>query len=278
MHAHVSPVLLRHEIGRRLRAARESAGLALETAAPLLETSTSTLSRIEKGISSVSVHLVRSMSDLYDQRLDDLVDLVRDARRPGWWKAYGISDTDFVAIETGASLMSTFQPSFVPGLLQTTGYTRALFESVRRRPDEDWVINQLTVRALRQDRLSDEARPLSIDAVVQEFALRCPVGGIAVMRAQLRHLALVTDLPTVRLRVLPVPVIANEAMEGGFIVLDFPWPEQPSIVHLEHALGAERKEKAEQVQVARLRFEHLRSLALEPDDSRALIERVAEEL
>src|ERR1700753_2550646 len=106
------------------------------------------------------------------------------------------------------------------------------------------------------------------------MSARCahPFCGRAALLAQLRHLALVTDLPTVSLRVLPVPVIANEAMEGGFIVLDFPWPEQPSIVHLEHALGAERKEKAEQVQAARLRFEHLRSLALDPDESRALIE------
>ncbi|HEX5406854.1 MAG TPA: DUF5753 domain-containing protein [Pseudonocardiaceae bacterium] len=210
--------------------------------------------------------------------MDDLLDLVREARLPGWWKAYGIADSDFVALETGASLMSTFQLSFVPGLLQTAAYTKALFESVRRPPDEEWVINQLKVRELRQERLTDEARPLAIDAVIHEFALRYPVGGIDVLRAQLRHLALVTDLPTVSLRVLPISVIANEAMEGGFTVLDFPWPEQPSMVHLEHALGAERKEKAEQVRAARLRFEHLRSLALELGESRALIERVTEKL
>ena len=278
MHAHVSPVLLRQEIGRRLRAARESAGLALETAAPMLETSTSTLSRIEKGITSVTVHLVRGMSDVYDRRLDDLLDLVREARLPGWWKAYGISDTDFVALETGASAISNYELSFVPGLLQTAAYTRALFESVRRPHDDEWIINQLAVRSIRQERLVDEARPVSLDVVVHEFALRFLVGGADVMRAQLRHLVLAAELPTVSLRVIPATKIANEAMTGGFIVLDFPWSEQPSIVHAEHSLGTERKDKVEPVKAAKLRFEHLRSLTLEPADSVALIERVSGDL
>jgi transcriptional regulator with XRE-family HTH domain len=271
-------VLLRQEIGRRLRAAREAAGLALETAAPLLETSTSTLSRIEKGATAVTVHLVRSMSDLYDQRLDELVGLVRDARRPGWWKAYGISDTDFVALETGASLMSNYELVYIPGLLQTAGYTRALFQAVRRARDEEWITNRLAVRSIRQERLVDCERPLELDVVIHEFALRCPVGGLAVMRAQLRHLVLATDLPTVTLRVLPASPVVAEALESGFTLLDFPWQSQPSIVHVMHALGVERKEKIDQVRGARLRFEHLRSLALEPEDSVALIERVADDL
>jgi transcriptional regulator with XRE-family HTH domain len=276
--AHVSPVLLRQEIGRRLRAARETARLGLETAAPLLDTSTSTLSRIENGVTPVTVHLVRTMMDVYDQRLDDLLDLVRAARRPGWWKAYGISDTDFVALETGAGLVNEYQVTFVPGLLQTADYTRALFESVRRPRDEEWVINQLAVRTIRQERLTDDTNPLDLHAVIDEFALRKPVGGPAVMRAQLRHLALVTELPTVTLQVLPASVVSNEAMIGGFILLDFPSAGQPSLAHLVHALGTERKDKAEQVRAAKLRFEHVRSLALAPADSVALIEQVSTEL
>ena len=215
VNAHVSPVLLRQEIGRRLRAAREAAGLPLETAAPLLETSTSTLSRIEKGITAVTVHLVRSMMDVYNRRLDELVEMVRAARLPGWWKAYGISDTDFVALETGASRMLNYELSYVPGLLQIADYTRALFEAVRRPPDEEWIINQLTVRSIRQERLTDEQYPLALDAVIHEFVLRYPVGGRETMLAQLRHLALITELPAVDLRVLPARVISNEAMEGS---------------------------------------------------------------
>jgi hypothetical protein len=216
------------------------------------------------------------MVDAYNQRLDELLELVRASKRPGWWKGYGISDTDFVALETGASVVSEYQASFVPGLLQIADYTRALFESARRRRDEEWIDNQLTVRSIRQERLIDETRPLAIDAVIHEFVLRFPVGGPDVMRAQLCHLTLVTELPTVTLRVLPAAVIVNEAMEGGFLLLDFPWDEQPSSAHVMHALGPERKEKEDQVRAARLRFEHLRSLALDPAESVALIERLSE--
>ena len=274
----VSPVLLRHEVGRRLRAAREAAGLTLEYSAKYLDTSISSLSRIENGAGLVTVHMVRTMMDIYDCRMDELLDLVRAARLPGWWRAYGIANTDFVALETGASQMLNYQPSFVPGLLQTADYARALFLSSRRRRDESWISDQLAARVIRQERLTDDDHPLVLNAVIDELVLRKPVGGASVMRAQLRHLALITELPTVTLRVLPGSVVCNEAMEGGFSVLDFPLKGQPSLAHVEHALGMERKDRTEPVREARLRFEHLRSLALSPADSVELIERVAEEL
>jgi len=278
MSERISPVLLRQEIGRRLRKAREAARLNLEVSAQHLDTSISSLSRIENGTSIVTVHLVRSMMDLYDCRLDDLIEMVRAARRPGWWKAYGISDSDFVALETGACRLFNYEPSFVPGLLQTADYTRAVFESGRRRRDDEWIINQLAVRTIRQERLTDDDEPLTLDAVIHEFVLRHPVGGPAVMRAQLRHLALITELPTVSLRVLPASVFSFEAMHGGFIILDFRSPGQPTLAYLDHILGAERNDRTEPVREARLRFDHLRSLALNPDDSMVFIERVAEEL
>ena len=112
----ISPVVLRKEIGRRLRVARNEAGLNLVEAAKRLEIAGSSLSRFENGSGPVTVHLVRSMMDVYDQRLDDVLDLIRQARTRGWWKQYGISDKDFVALETGAARISTYELSFVPGL------------------------------------------------------------------------------------------------------------------------------------------------------------------
>jgi transcriptional regulator with XRE-family HTH domain len=276
--AHVSPILLRQEIGRRLKAAREATGLGLEQAAPMLDTSPSTLSRIENGTTVINVHLVRTMMDVYDQRLDEVVELVRAAKRPGWWKAYGISNTDSIALETGARLVNEYQMTFLPGLLQTSAYARALFRAVRRPREEEWIDNQLAVRTIRQERLTDEQQPLMLDAVIHEYALCHPVGGPDVMRAQLRHLVLITELPTVTLRVLPASMVSNEALVGGFTVLDFPADDQPAIAHLEHAFGSQRTDRTEQVWHARLRFDHLRSMALHPDDSVALIEQVAEQV
>ncbi len=265
-------------MGRRLRAARLSVGLNLEEAAARLEVAKSSLSRYEQGQGLVTVHHLRTMMDVYDQRFDDLMEMSRQARRKGWWKQYGISDSDFVALEAGASLISEYQLSFIPGLLQTADYAEALLRSGRRSRPADWIDNQLAVRLIRQERLTDEEHPLRLDAVIHEFALHYPVGGEHVMLAQLRHLALVTELPTVSLRVLPASAMAREGMYGGVIVLDFSSHSQPSILHLQHAVGHEHKGRGEQVREAKLRFEYLRSLALDDAQSLGLIERAADAL
>jgi transcriptional regulator with XRE-family HTH domain len=275
---HISPVVLRQEVGRRIRLARHDAGLTIVVAAARLEITRSALGRFEKGVGTVSVHLLRSMMDVYDQRMDDVLDMIRQARSPGWWKRYGISDKDFVALETAASRISVYEVNLVPGLLQTAEYTRALFNSGRERRREDWIANQLEVRLIRQERLTDEEHPLHLDAVVHEVALRTPAARPAVMLGQLRHLTLINELPTVSLRVLPTSIFSFEATYGGFNILDFPLPGQPSMCHALHALGDERQDKSEFVEPARLRFAHLRSLALDPDESIALIEQVADEL
>ncbi len=141
----------------------------------------------------------------------------------------------------------------------------------------DWIYRRLAVRIIRQERLTDEDHPLDLDTVVHEFVLRHSVGGPAVMRAQLAHLALINELPTVTLRVLPASVAVYEAMYGGFTILDFPAPGQPSISYIRHALGEDRQDKSEHVEPARLRLARIRSLALEVDESAALIDRVAGE-
>ena len=275
---HISPVVLRQEVGRRIRLARHAAGLTIVVAAARLEITRSALGRFENGIGTVTVHLLRSMMDVYDQRMDDVLDMIRQARQSGWWKRYGISDKDFVALETAASRISVYEVNLVPGLLQTAEYTRALFNSGRERRREDWIANQLEVRLIRQERLTDEEHPLHLDAVVHETALRTPAAQPEVMLGQLRHLTLINELPTVSLRVLPTSIFTFEATYGGFNILDFSLPGQPSMCHALHALGDERQDKSEFVEPARLRFNHLRSLALTPDESVTLTERVADEL
>jgi transcriptional regulator with XRE-family HTH domain len=276
-HDYVNPVLLRQEVGRRLRGAREEVDLTVIDVGAHLDVAASTVSRIETGRTQVSMAVVQAMMRLYKLDDDELLDLVRRARQPGWWKQYGFSDEHFIALESGASRISTFQPDLVHGLLQTADYARVLFSAGMQTRSRRWIDNQLDARMIRQERLADEAYPLALDAVVSEFALCRPVGGRDVMRAQLRHLALITELPTVTVRVLPTTVVSTPAMYGAFSILDFP-TIQPSMVYVEHAIGTERTEKDERVGKTRLRLSHLRSLALDREESVALIERVAEML
>lgn len=278
MVAHDNPILLKQELGRRLRAAREALGLNLIEAANRLEIARSTMSRIENGQAAVSVHLVRSMLDLYDVYDEDLLDVVRRARQPGWWKAHGISNKDFIALESGANRVSCFQPDLVYGLLQTADYARAVFAAgMRRQRNETWLDNQLDVRLIRQERLVDPSEPLELTAVLGEFALYRQVGGEEVMRAQLRHLALATELPTVDLRILPTSTLAVDAVYGPFTILDFPREHQVSILHLQSLLGNEVRDRERQVATAKMKFDRIRSMALGQQESVDLIERVAAE-
>lgn len=274
--SNISPVLLREEIARRLRAARKAADVSSEDAAQKLDMTRSNLSRIESGRQGVNVHLVRTMMDIYDFRDDEMLEMVRDSRKPGWWKSYGLSDRHFIALEAGAQRACTFEVQLVPGLLQTADYARAVFESGRQPISEAELADLLNARLIRQDRLTDDEYPLHLVAVIDENALRRPVGGSGVMRAQLQHLALVAELPTVTLRLLPTAAVSNESTYGRFDILEF--PQQPTIAYVHHTFGEERTAVPGLVEVARLRFEHLQLLALGPDESAARFERVSDEL
>lgn len=271
------PPFLRRKLGAKLRRMRDLAGKNLEDAAALLDKTRSALGRIESGETKADVHLIRSMMDIYDQYDPELLDEAREALKPPWFRAYGVKGMGFIDVETEAVQITEFSVQVVPGLLQTEGYMRALFQKRRR-----WVAHEVDrdvkIRLVRQRRLISEDRPLRIVAVVDEAVLRREVGGHDVMREQLRHLQAAADLPTVSLRVLSLDQGAHCAMPGPFAFLTFPDPEDPDYLYIEHFIGAYHSEDEDKVERARLVFDQLQADALSPADSVALIERLANEL
>ncbi|MGH3613608.1 MAG: helix-turn-helix domain-containing protein [Pseudonocardia sp.] len=280
MAARNGSVVRRRMLGRQLRLLREDAGLTLDAAAPALDWSPSKLNRIEMGQQAADVHGVRSMLDLYDvggERWTELVTLTRETRQKGWWQAYGVGDTSFVGFEAKASLVQEFTVDFVPGLLQTADYSRALFVASPVRRTESRLADEVTVRTIRQQRLTSAGGPLELVAITDESVLHRPVGNWDVLRAQLAHLAAAAELDSVTLQVLPTAIGAHVAMGSGFSVLSFGDLGEPDMAYVEHALGALFLEKDADVSRARLSFDRLRSDALSPAESLALIRRVAEQ-
>lgn len=272
-------VVRRRMLGRQLRLLREGAGLKMDTAAPKLEWSTSTLSRIETGQQAPDVHAVKSMLDLYDvggDRWDELLRLTREVRKKGWWRAYGMGDHSYVGFEAEAALVQDFTLDYVPGLLQVPGYSRALFRASVERGSDDDIENAVEVRTIRQRRLTSDEDPLTLVAIIDESVLHRAIGGPAVLAAQLAHLVVAAQLDSVTLQVLPAAVSARAAMGSGFIVMSFGDLGEPDLAYVEHALGALHMEKAPDVARARLCFDRLRSDALSPADSLALIQEVAD--
>jgi hypothetical protein len=255
--------------------------MTLEQAAPALDFSPSKLSRIENAQQAVDVHAVRSMLDLYDvggDRWGELVALAREATQRGWWRRYGLDDRGYVPLEAAATRVHDFTVTYVPGLLQTADYARALFQGSARQRSAEALEREITVRMIRQERLADAEEPLELVAVVDETVLRRPVGGVAVMRAQLRHLVEATAMDTVTLQVMPTALGAHSGLDGAFTVLNFDGLDEPDMAYVEHPLGAVHIEKEQDVTRARLVFDRVRSAALSPADSVALVERVAAEM
>jgi len=165
---------------------------------------------------------------------------------------------------------------YVPGLLQTAGYAREIFLTWPRPRSETELANAITVRMIRQHRLTATEHPLELVALIDEAVLLRPVGGAPVMRAQLAHLVAAAELPTVTLHVLPLSLGARQGLSASFTLLSF--ADMPDLTYLEHPMGAVHMEKEADVVTATLAFDQLRSLALNPEDSVGLIRRAAERL
>jgi transcriptional regulator with XRE-family HTH domain len=264
----------RRMLARELRGLREEAGLTLEDAAARLDVAPSTLSRTESGQQQISVHVVKSMLDVYeaDDRWDELLRLARASRQRGWWQAFGLGErTHLVGLETEATRVRDFTPTYVPGLLQTAEYARALFVAAMVWDSGPALENAVRVRMIRQERLVDPDEPLHLEAIIDQAALDRPVGGPAVHQAQLEHLLRAAALPTVTLQVLPTAVGAHPALASPLTLLSFGDLGQPDIAHVEHTLGALTMDKKPDVERAKVYFDRLRAEAAGLADSVALV-------
>lgn len=271
----------RRQLARTLRELRLHAGLTIEAAAPRLDVSASKLSRNENAHQGVDVHIVRSMLDLFDiggDRWEEILELTREANAKGWWRAYGLDDQGYVPLESEASTVRDYTVTYVPGLLQTADYARALLGTSVRSPSPAVVERDVAVRMIRQERLTSAERPLELLAVIDEAALHRGLGGRVVMRAQLAHLIGATALDSVIVQVLPAEVAAHPALDGAFTLLSFEGLGEPDMGYVEHPMGSVHIEKAEHVTQARLVFDRLCSMALSPDESVALIEQVVTQM
>ncbi|MBP2331061.1 transcriptional regulator with XRE-family HTH domain [Kibdelosporangium banguiense] len=271
------PTFLRRKLGTKLRRLREQAGLTLADAAPKLDKKRSALHRVETGETKADVHLVRSMMDLYDCYEPGLLDETRQALKPPWYWTYGIRKMGYVDAETEAVLVREFTMIDIPGLLQTEDYMRAQFAGGISRTELE-MARDIKVRCIRQDRLINADRPLEHVVVVHEIALHRELGSRDVMREQLRHLVEMSRLPNVTLQVVPLRQGTHHVPNGPFVLLSFPDPDDPDLLHVEYPTGSLQSEEPIQVQAARLLFDQVHTVALSPGDSAVPIQRLAAEL
>jgi transcriptional regulator with XRE-family HTH domain len=243
-----------------------------------------TLYRIEHARVRPQTRTLRTLLDLYgvdEPGQADLIALLRDARQRGWLHAYQSElpeqYTTYIGFEGEARSVSNYESLFVPGLLQTEDYARAVIRGVLPTASRDEVERRVEVRLARQEVLRAD-NPLELWAIVDEAALRRQVGGQSIMRAQLRYLIEAAELPRVTFQVIPFSVGAHAGMPGSFVLMQFAEATIPEVIYIDSMAGDLFLEEESDVRRYTLVFEHLRAVAVSPDASRSLVASLAAEV
>jgi hypothetical protein len=248
------PTVRRMLVGAQLRRLRTEQGISREQAGEAIRASEWKIHRLENGQVGFKdrdiVDLLRFYGIDDPGQVADFLVLAREANAPGWWHQYGDLLPQwfraYVDLESAATLIRTYEGQLVPGLLQTEDYLRGVVGDARLEDSQEEVERRVALRLGRQALLEREDAP-RLWAVVDEAALRRPVGGHKVMRAQLERLIEATKLPNVTLQVLPFGTGAHPAMVGAFSVLRFGDQELPDVVYVEHLTSALYLSKQEDV-------------------------------
>jgi transcriptional regulator with XRE-family HTH domain len=272
-------------VGARLRRLRTEMGLTREEAAEAIRASEWKIHRLENGQVGFKERDIVDLLRLYEVtdpgEVAEFVALAREANTPGWWQHYGDVLPQwfrtYVDLEAAASLIRTYEGQFVPGLLQTDDYMRAVVYGAHLEDSGEEVGRRVRLRMARQILLTRE-QPPRLWAVVDEAALRRPVGGRDVMRGQLERLIEETKLPNVTLQVLPFDAGAHPAMVGSFSILRFPEQELPDVVYLEHLTSASYLSKSDEVDRYLHVMESICVRAAAPDRTAELLGKILDEL
>jgi transcriptional regulator with XRE-family HTH domain len=278
--ASASPTVRRRELGARLRALRLGAGLTGEDVAARMEVSVAKISRIETGARGVSVADLRFLCDLYEASGSDrdrLLTLSRESKRRSWWQRYGLPDAieTYVGLEDAAISISQYETSFVPALLQTEDYARALTQGAAFDTSTEQVEQLIQARLTRQGRL-EPGGGLELWAVVDEVALLRPIGGPQIARGQLEHLIERSRVGNVTVQILPLEQGAHPGMDSAFTLLQL--EEVTDVVYVEGLIGSFFLQSTNDLARYRRAFDQLRAIALSPRDSRDRITAIADRL
>lgn len=277
------PTVLRIGLGGRLRHKREVAGLSREEAGEAIRASAAKISRLELGRVGFKERDVADLLTLYgvvdSKERSEFLDLVVRANAPGWWHRY--SDLlpswfeTYLGLEQAAAMIRTYELQFIPGLLQTRRYARAVTQLVHSDPAE--VERRVELRMRRQAILTAPGGP-TLWAVLDEAALWRSLAGTELQREQLDQLIELNKLPNVALQIAPLRYGGHAAAGGPFTILRFSEPDLPDIVYLEQLTSALYLDKRVDVDHYAMVMDRLCAQVEPPDRTEACLLTIRAEL
>jgi len=274
------PTVLRILLGTQLRRLRESRGITAQQAAKAIRASESKISRIELGRNAFRELDIADLLTLYGitdkTEREQMLSLAGQANQPGWWHRYQDILPNwfqaYIGLEESAESIRSYDTQFVPGLLQTEDYSTAVLELGEFSLAET---NRLVIlRKERQRRFANGG--LRLWAVIDEMALRRPVGGPLLMRAQLAHLIDISDRPGLTVQVTPFPAGASYAAPSSFSMLSFATDDLPDVVYVEQLTSALYLDKRMDVEHYGAAMDKVSSTSLTPQRSKEFISQLLE--
>ncbi|MCM2390570.1 helix-turn-helix domain-containing protein [Streptomyces albipurpureus] len=275
-----NPTALKVILGGKLRELRVAAGLDPADVDGRLGFSRSKTSRIELGRHGCKNADALALLGLYgvdgEERIAEFLRLVEQSHRPDWWRSFNdvLSDffTPLVALEGAAERIRTYEPFYVPGLLQIPEYTTAVITNGPEHLLSHDVMRRVELRQERQRHLDEPDAP-HLWTVLDESVLLRTVGGPEVMRAQLKHLIAMMERPRVSLQIAPLDVSAAVGVGTGVTYLRFALGGLKDAVYIEHLTDSTFTQKPQTVEQYRNMLDRLGACALTPAESRAMLEK-----
>jgi hypothetical protein len=248
------PTALRIMLGNQLRQLREASGITTGAAGHAIRASHAKISRMELGRVGFKERDVADLLTLYgvtdEQERSSFMALAGRANVPGWWHHY--SDIlpswfeMYLGLEQASSVIRTYQPQFLPDLLQTREVAHAVIQLGHPDATPSDIERRLALRMTRQEILVQPGA-LNLWVVFDEAAL-WRLDQRSTMRAQIQHLIKMGELPNVRIQVIPIYFGVHVAVGGPFAIMRFSEPDLPDIVYLEQLTSALYLDKSQDVQ------------------------------
>ncbi len=268
-------------LGTVLRKLRLKKQISAKEAGYHIRGTESKISRMETGKVSFKERDVADLLTLYgvtdDKERLQILNLVNEANTLGWWHSYSESLPNwfdaFVGLETAASIVRTYEVQYIPGLLQCREYAEAVVGNNRSLSREE-VDRRVEVRIRRQEVLDRPGAPV-FWTVLDEAALRRPIGGARAMQPQIEYLIAQTERANVTIQLLPFSVGAHAAEGGAFVLLRFAEPELADLVYLEHLTGAQYLDRPEDVEQYSRVMDRISVDALTPEDTLRALKHLA---
>jgi len=274
------PTVLRILLGAQLRRLRESRGITAQAAARAIRGSESKISRMELGRNAIREIDVLDLLTFYGidaTEREQLLNLAEQANRPGWWHRFNDILPDwfqaYVGMEEAATSIRIYEPQFIPGLLQTPRYTAAVLTMCDIPISE--AERHVILRKERQRRFT-EGR-VKLWAIIEETALRRPIGSREILLDQLQYLLSLTDRSNLTLQIIPFGR-GGHAVPSGFTILRFGDSDLQDVAYLEHLTSALYFDKKADVDRYLLAMERLSIVSAKPSETPGLLAAIIKQL